>query len=71
MKLLNKVRCFRIQITIFVFLLLPLMASAQPTGGGPGGEPPPVPITGIELLLAAGAAYGAKKAYNVYRKGKQ
>ena len=40
---------------------------AQPN---PGGDPD-VPISGIGLLLAAGAAYGAKKAYDVYRKGKQ
>lgn len=43
-------------------------ARAQPN---PGGDPDEVPISGIGLLLAAGAAYGAKKAYNVYRKGKQ
>ena len=55
-------------VTIFVLAFFPMQSFAQPTGGGPGTEPPPVPITGIELLLAAGAGYGAKKAYDVYRK---
>jgi len=40
-----------------------------PGGGGPGGGPPgggpgggqPVPITGIELLVGAGALLGAKR----------
>ncbi|MFT4739403.1 MAG: hypothetical protein ACI9XJ_000082 [Marivirga sp.] len=37
--------------------------SAQP---GPPPPPPdnPVPITGIEYLIAAGAAFGAKKIYD-------
>ena len=36
---------------------------AQP---GPPPTPPdnPVPITGIEYLIAAGAAFGAKKIYD-------
>ena len=42
---------------------------AQP--GDPGGDPDnsnPVPITGIEYLIAAGAAFGAKKLYDKKRK---
>lgn len=46
--------------------------SAQPGGGGgPGLEDPgpaPVPITGIEYLIAAGAAFGAKKIYDKKKK---
>jgi hypothetical protein len=40
-----------------------LMAMAQPTGGGPGT--PAVPISGIEILLGAGALLGAKRLYNL------
>ncbi len=39
------------------------MAMAQPTGGGPGT--PAVPISGIEILLGAGALLGAKRLYNL------
>lgn len=38
--------------------------AAQPGGGGsPGGGGPPVPISGIEWILGAGALLGAKKLY--------
>lgn len=47
--------------------------NAQPPGGGgPGGTEPPcwpppcIPIDGgISLLIAAGAAFGAKKVYDM------
>ncbi len=41
-----------------------------PPGTGPGCWPPPcVPIDGgITLLMAAGAAYGAKKIYDSKKK---
>lgn len=43
------------------FILVTVNCMAQPGGGGdPGpGEPVPIPFAGI--LLAAGAAFGAKK----------
>ncbi len=45
------------------FLLAATVVNAQP--GNPGGDPDnPVPITGIEYLIAAGAAFGAKKLYD-------
>ncbi|HRJ30834.1 MAG TPA: hypothetical protein PLV21_15390 [Cyclobacteriaceae bacterium] len=50
-------------ILFLVFTTSPLWA--QP--GDPGGDPD-VPITGIEWLLAAGAALGVKRFFN--RKGK-
>lgn len=42
-----------------------------PPGNGPACWPPPcVPIDGgITLLMAAGAAYGAKKFYESRKKG--
>jgi hypothetical protein len=39
------------------------MAIAQPGGGGP--TTPPVPISGIEILLGAGALLGARRLYNL------
>jgi hypothetical protein len=68
MKSRKPVTLFGQAITTFVFVTMPFIMLAQPTGGGPGGTPPPVPITGIEILLAAGAAFGAKKAYDIYRR---
>jgi hypothetical protein len=35
--------------------------NAQPGGGDPGGGEKPVPISGIEILLAAGGLLGLKK----------
>lgn len=44
-------------------LFISLSAMAQP--GDPGGDPDnPVPITGIEWLIGAGALLGAKKLLN-------
>ncbi len=34
-------------------------------GGDPGGDPDAVPITGIELLLGAGALLGAKRLNSI------
>jgi hypothetical protein len=51
-------------LTLTVFLFLGASSvRAQP---GPPPPPPdnPVPITGIEYLIAAGAAFGAKKLYD-------
>jgi LPXTG-motif cell wall-anchored protein len=43
------------------------IAVAQP--GDPGGDPDnPVPISGIELLIAAGALLGFKKIKNISKK---
>jgi hypothetical protein len=43
---------------VFLFSLVSLVAFAQP--GDPGGDPD-VPLGGIEILIAAGALFGAKK----------
>lgn len=45
-----------------ILLSSSFLATAQP-GPGPGGPPPPnpVPITGIEILIGAGALLGAKR----------
>jgi hypothetical protein len=59
------------RLTFFILLLVaisPVASFAQPGGGGPGGgEDPdnPIPITGIEWLIAAGAGLGARKLYKM------
>ncbi|MGM0582049.1 MAG: PID-CTERM protein-sorting domain-containing protein [Bacteroidota bacterium] len=59
---------------IFSLLIISFYSlNAQPGGGGDGGTPNdpgdnPVPITGIEYLIAAGAAFGAKKIYDKKKK---
>ena len=61
-------------ILLSLLLLGSLVVFGQPAGGGPPGgpagggppcwPPPCVPIDGgISIILAIGAAYGAKKAY--------
>lgn len=48
-------------IIIIILLLLPAVTFAQGNGGG--GDPD-VPLDGgLSILLAAGAAYGAKKIW--------
>jgi len=55
-------------IIVVAFLIGGLQTiNAQP--GDPGTDPDnPVPITGIEYLIAAGAAFGAKKLYDRKKK---
>lgn len=52
----------RLRLVAF-FIFTSSLLAAQPGGGGPGGGgDPDVPLGGIELLIAAGALLGAKKA---------
>lgn len=52
-------------LIITILFVLSGISYAQPGGPGGGSDPDnPVPITGIEYLLAAGAAFGAKKLYD-------
>jgi hypothetical protein len=57
---------FRILLVVAFFALFGTGSLiAQPGDPNGGGNPDnPVPITGIEYLIAAGAAFGAKKLYN-------
>jgi len=67
-------------IIVGIFILSALQVNSQPTdpneGGGGAGDPGgpqsgAVPLdAGLTILLAAGAGYGAKKAYD-YRKKKK
>jgi len=62
------------QYSLLLFFVIIGLASYSapppPPGTGPGCWPPPcVPIDGgITLLMAAGAAYGAKKIYDSKKK---
>jgi hypothetical protein len=66
-------RSFRLVLTLGLVLLGTLVTFSAPgppsstsTGGAPGCWPPPcIPIDGgITILIAAGAAYGAKKIFD-------
>jgi hypothetical protein len=62
------------RILFLIIFLIPVFTYAQPgppAGGSPPcGEPfgPPCPIDGgVSLLIAAGLAFGGKKAYDANR----
>ena len=42
-----------------LFMFCSTLVAAQP--GNPGGGGPPVPISGIEILIGAGGLYGVRK----------
>ncbi len=56
----------KLVVTIVVFCA-GITLYAQPGSGNPGGAPAPID-GGISLLIAAGAAYGGKKAFQAYKK---
>lgn len=72
-------KSFILKSSLFVLLLVASAAlHAQPSGtppGGPSGSsnppcwpPPCIPVDGgISILIAVGAAYGSKKAYDFYK----
>jgi len=65
MKYFNKIAAF----TLVILLCVSTYALAQPT---PPGSPADVPIDGgLSLLAAAGAALGAKKAWNARKAAKK
>jgi len=61
--------CATLLLTPVCFLNLPLLAQPAGPGGDPDAE---IPIDGgIGLLIAAGVAYGAKRAYDNKKKEKE
>lgn len=69
---LNK---FILHVTFVLLFAVPLLVNAQPgppAGGSPPCGPPFGPVCpidgGVSLLVAAGLAFGGKKAYNASRK---
>ena len=64
-----KLRSLHLSILIILFLVMAnFFAMAQPGGGD---EDPDVPITGIEILLAAGGVLGIKRIMGFNRKSKK
>lgn len=66
-------KLFKFILTLSLVLIgsqVLLSAPPPPPGGSPGCWPPPcVPIDGgISILIAAGAAYGAKKLVDARKK---
>lgn len=55
-------------VLVIVFSLISFMALAQP--GDPGGNPT-VPISGIEILIAAGAALGLRSFLSGKKNNKE
>jgi hypothetical protein len=53
-------------LLIMLVILAPVMARSQP--GNPPDPDDVVPISGIELLIGAGALLGGKRLYDVKRK---
>ncbi|HMQ00993.1 MAG TPA: hypothetical protein PKC24_14530 [Cyclobacteriaceae bacterium] len=53
----------RVLICISFYLLLTVGAFAQPGGGGGPGAGEPVPIGGIEVLIAMGALLGTRRLF--------
>ncbi|MCX7638437.1 MAG: hypothetical protein N2044_11395 [Cyclobacteriaceae bacterium] len=58
----------RLKTLLIVLLLNLLSLSGWSQPGDPGGDPDVIPITGLEILLAAGAAFGAKRLVDVQKK---
>jgi len=59
-------KCFAMLASIIIMLCLPYLAHAQPD---PGDCPTCVPIDGgLGFLIAAGVAYGIKKAKSSMKK---
>lgn len=60
---------FNIRLVLFLgALFLSITSYAQPGGGGDPGGGEPVPISGVEILLAGGIALGLKKLNNFRKK---
>jgi hypothetical protein len=56
---------------VFIFVIcIPVAVLCQPGGGGPA-TPPDVPITGIEILLAAGGVLGLRSLLARRMKNKE
>lgn len=54
-----------VYIIFFALILVPLLAIGQPTD--PDTDPD-VPITGIEILVTAGAIFGVKKLLGKFKQ---
>ena len=55
--------------SILLFTLISFQGQSQPANPGGGGKP--LPITGIEILIGAGAAFGIKKIISRVKSKKE
>lgn len=60
----------RLLFVVVLVVVLACPALAQPGGGGDPGHGEPVPLTGLELLIGAGGALGARHYWIAARKKK-
>jgi len=72
---MNKFKKIRVYVLLAMAMLAIMNVYAQPTGD-PTGDPDATPVEevpidgGLSLLLGAGIAYGAKRAYDSKKKDK-
>jgi hypothetical protein len=72
---MNKFKKIRVYVLLVIALISIMNVYAQPTGD-PTGDPDATPVEevpidgGLSLLLVAGIAYGAKRAYDNKKKDK-
>ncbi len=60
---------FKVTLIVTIVIFTRTLIAQPPTpGGDPDSPDNPVPITGLEYLIAAGAAFGAKKVYDKRKK---
>ena len=64
------IRIKKVSLALMLVIIGLIFCSRVYGQPGPPTEPGdnPVPITGIEYLIAAGAAFGAKKVYDKRKK---
>lgn len=60
----------RIAFVCIVLICIPVVVFSQPPGGGPA-TPPDVPISGIEILIGAGAALGLRRFLSNKNRNKE
>jgi hypothetical protein len=55
-------------ILVLLYIVFPIFCFAQPGGGGDPGGGQPVPISGFEILIGAGAILGARRLVSSRKK---
>jgi len=68
---MNKQKHILSIIAITILCFVSFFCAAQPGGGGDPGGGEPVPITGIEILLALGGLLGVKRLLGLNQKTKK
>lgn len=55
-------------VLLSFFMVMTFAVAAQPGGGGDPGGGEPVPFSGLEILLTAGAALGVKSLHTMRKR---